>query len=373
MTRLTPIALGLVLLVLLAGCSGSDAGATPTPTENSTPTTTPLPTTTTPGDDRLAPGVTNAGLVDADALLSAHRETLLADGAAIRLEVTVAGGNGTVTQRTSQTAEIGSNGFPVATNGSGTVPDGDQQVDAWLNETTSLFRFRAGGETTYRALDQPAGGTAELVFAGNVHLYVRAAADAFAVRNVETRDDRRLVTLAAEADLVNGSAGVDTEITMVVDDRGVIRSFDLEQRQAEGERYRVDFALERLGVSPTRPDWVDSIPPGVFLETDLNVEVLDGRTIQLTNAGPDAVPAGATVTVVAGGATYDVTLGDPLGPGGERWLWVDADTGALTVGSDRPGADAARSLGTRATIVVRTQDGVTLVTADLAWRDRSDD
>jgi hypothetical protein len=314
--------------------------------------------------------VTTDGLVDAQALQSAHRETVLADGAEIYLAVWVTSADGTVAEHSSQTIELGPNAMPVATNGSGTGLEGEVQVNAWFNETASLFRIRGGGETTYRVLPRSASA-ADLVWAGNVDRYVRSAADAFAVTNVTTRDDRRIVTLEASADLVNGSNGADTEITMAVDDRGVVRSFDLEQRQSEGERYRVEYVVERLGVTPTRPAWVDSIPAGAFLEVELNVEVMDGRIVHLSNAGPDAVPAGSSVTVVAEGVTHDVQLSDPLAAGEERWVWVDAETGESTIGAERPAEDAARSLGGRAIVTVQTPDGVTLLTADLAWRDRA--
>lgn len=307
--------------------------------------------------------MTAAGIDDVDALLSAHRETLLAEGATIRLVVSTSAPDGSVSQRSTQAVELAPNATTVLSNGSGLGPDGPQQVDAWLNETTSLFRFRGNGSTEYRIL--PASpGRPDLALAGNVGRYLRAAPDAFSVVTVADG----LATLRAETNLSAGVPGPETTMRLRVDSRGVVRSFALNQTQSQGERYHVDFAVESTGVTPTRPAWVDAIPSGAFLETNLDIEVENGTAVSITNEGPDAVPAGSTVTLVADGVTYDATLETPVDAGDRRWLWVASDTETLTVGTETPTPDSARSLGGRATVVVRTDDGIRLASADLAWR-----
>lgn len=373
--------LALCVSLVLAGC-GAPASPTdtPIPTDGAGPTSTQTPeATATPGASptpastatptetpaTLAPGVSDRGVTDVDALLAAHRSALLADGAVLTLNVST-GDGGPGAQRADQRAVLGPNATTVVTSGSGVGPDGGvQHVDAWLNETASLFRFESAGETNYRALDASPGRQG-LVWAGNVDRYLRATAPDLTVTGVETRDGARYVTLAGESDLINDSSGVDTTVTVTVDETGVVRSFDLEQTQPDGERYRVRYRVDRLGAAPERPAWVDAVPQGVFLDVSLEFEVLNGSVVALSNGGPDAVPAGSTVRLVAGGVTYDAALADGVPAGETRYVWVD-ETGTLAAGPTAPGSDA-QSLGGRAVIVVESPDGVTLGSADLAWR-----
>lgn len=311
--------------------------------------------------------MTADGITDADALLSAHRSALLADGATIALEVTRTEADGNVSQRSTQTVRLGPGGSPVAVNGSGLGPDGPIRVDAWLTNDSSLYRFRNASSTDYQVLG-PIPNTARLVWAGNIDTYVRTTAGNFTVASTGTDGGTRVTTLTATLDIVNGSAAPDTEMEMTVTGEGVIRSFDLTQTQPDGDEYGIDYRVQEVGVAPTEPAWVASVPEGVFLDADLGVEVTDDALVNLTNDGPDAVPANATVSVAAGGTTYDATLSAPLAPGETRWLWVDDATGTLAVADERPASPSARALGGRATVVVETADGSRLLTADLAWR-----
>lgn len=360
----------LALAVVLAGCPGAPTTGSPTATDtpSSTATATPTatPTPSSPIGD-LAPGVTADGIADVAALLSAHESTLLADGATLALAVTRTEPGGTVSQRSNQTLSLGPGARPVTVNGTGLGPDGPLRVDAWLTDDSSLYRFRDGNSTDYRVLD-PLSDTTRLVWAGNVDTYLRAAAGNFTMASTGIEDGTRVTTLRAGLALVNGSADPDTEMTMTVTGDGVIRSFDLTQTQPDGDEYGIRYRVLEVGVTPAEPAWVASVPAGAFLDVDLDVAVTDDALVTVTNDGPDAVPANATVTVAAGGTSYDATLTDPLEPGETRWLWVDDGTGTLTVADDRPASPSARALGGQATVVVRTADGTTLVTADLAWR-----
>jgi hypothetical protein len=311
--------------------------------------------------------VTDAGVTDVEALLAAHRSTLLSDGAVLSLDVTRTEPGGTVSQRSNQTVALGPDAATVALNGSGLGPDGPLRVDAWLTDDRSLYRFTDDAGQTYRVTD-PLTGRDALVGAGNIELYIRAAPAAFTVDSTGMDDGTRVTTLTATADLVNDSGGDDTEMTMAVTERGVIRSFDLRQTQPDGDTYRIAYRVERVGASPAEPAWVASVPDGAFLDTDLAVAVTNDTLVNVSNAGPDAVPANATVTVASGGTVYDATLVAPIEPGETRWLWVDNGSGTLTVATERPASPSARALGGQATVVVRTADGTTLVTADLAWR-----
>jgi hypothetical protein len=368
-------ALLVLLVVVVAGCTGSDGVPEMTTTTDVDPTGTTgddagTGATATPSGDPsvLAPGVTTAGIVDVDALLTAHSETLLADGARIRLAVRTESVDGTVTQASTQTVAIGPAAAAVRSTGTSMGPDGEVSVDTWLNDSLSVFRFRGADETTYEVLD-PLPGRTELVLAGNIGTYLRADPGAFEVDSTAVTAGRQVTTLQAAADLVNGTKGDETEMRVAVDDRGAISRFELDQRLPEGDHYRIEYELEATGVTPDRPAWVEAIPAGVFLEADLAIEVDDGRLVVVSNAGPDAVPADSTVTVVAAGSTYDATLDTPLGPGETRWLWVDEASGTLRVATVAPEDVAAVPLGGQATVVVRSPDGVAITTAELAWRE----
>lgn len=72
----------LALCVLFAGCSVGLPGDTATPTEAATPA--PVPTdTATPTPERLAPGLTTAGVDDAAALVRVHTESYDGGGYAV--------------------------------------------------------------------------------------------------------------------------------------------------------------------------------------------------------------------------------------------------------------------------------------------------
>jgi hypothetical protein len=367
-----PLVLAVTALVLLAGCS-LPASQTTTATDSTADTTTgDADTTTTDADtttapELLAPGITGEGIVDRSALFDAHRTALLADGAVIVLNVSTTGGDGPEL-RTDSRVSLAPGGESAAVHGTGLDAEGQvQSVDAWLNRTLTVFRFGADGDTEYRVLERAAAPD-ELVWAGDLRAYVDPVAAAFAVTGVETRDGTRFATLAAEVDLVENASGVDTAVELVVDERGVVRSATVDQRQPDGQRHLLSYRVARLGTTGDRPPWVDRVPAGAFLDADLDAEVLDGTVLRLHNGGPDAVPAGTTVTVIAGGVAYDATLG-AVAAGETRYLWVD-DGGTLTASDDRPAAGSGRQLGGRAVVTVETADGVTLLTADLVWRDR---
>ena len=354
------VAVTVGALVLLAGCGG-----TATPTANASPGTTPTPTATstpdrtaTPGS--LAPGVSGPGVTDVDALLDAHRTALLADGAVVTLNVS-AGGDSQSDQRLT----LGPDARDVVVTGSGVGVDGPVSVDTWLNDSVSLFRFAGNGSTDYRVLD-PLPERARLLWAGNVDAYLRATAPDLRVTGTETRDGTRYTSLAAESDLVNDSGGADTTVALTVSESGVLRAFDLVQDRPDGGTYRVTYRVVELGAAPAPPAWVEDVPAGSYLDVSLDAEVQNGSTVVVSNDGPDAVPDGSTVRVVAGGVTYDVTLDDGLAPGETRYLWVDGG-GTIAVG-DTPPTDGAVQLGGRAVVTVETPDGVRLLAADLAWR-----
>lgn len=364
----------LLVSVVLAGCGAIEApGSTTAPESGTDGSTTTVPgsgtgnTTTSVARD-VAPGVTTAGIEDVDALLAAHTETLLADGARIRLAVWTESRDGTVTQRSTQTLRLGPGASVATTSGSGMGPDGELTADTWLNDSISVFRFRNANETTYRVID-PLAERGNLVFAGNIDRYLEADPQAFTVESVSAEDGRQTATLTASVDLVNGTDGRETDMRLDLDERGAILRFDLEQRRPDGERYLIDYDLEATGVTPDRPSWVEDIPAGVFLEADLAIDVHEGSFVVIANAGPDAVPAGATVTVIASGSTYERTLDRPLGVDEERWLWIDEETRTLSVADGAPSGVDARSLDGQATVVVRTPDGTAIRTAELAWRE----
>jgi hypothetical protein len=88
----------LALCVVLAGCSVALPGGTGTPTPTPTTTPAPVPTdTATPTPERVAPGLTTAGVVDAAALLGVHTDAYGREPYAVQFsERRVRGGAATV-------------------------------------------------------------------------------------------------------------------------------------------------------------------------------------------------------------------------------------------------------------------------------------
>lgn len=278
-------ALGLVLLVVLAGCTTPfSSDETPTvetttaPTERSpaepTVTTTDRnesdgPSTSAPSETKLPPGVTVDGLDNASALLGAHTRVLEETGF-----VAVGEGNAVISRNsllveveTTQRNLAAAGGVPYRVNQSTVAGPIQREVQAWSNGSEESVRTSVAGETNYttaepRSMERLAGrerldpylrgGDFSTNGTENVSEGVRVVLVATEVANA-TQLQRSLPPRAEEVTSYEARIAVDTE--------GRIHSLEatvgyvIDGQEATHE---LDYTLEHVGeVDITRPDWVE--------------------------------------------------------------------------------------------------------------------
>ena len=374
----------VAVLVVLAGCStvfGPDEtptatpAATPTPTASptatpsptatatatSTPTPSPTPTPGAPGA-QLAPGITEDGIENPVALLSAHQRELLADGFVVEQRVSSTY-NGTPSNQLVVRVTSGPGGEVAFQNATSSGFDSDGEVSVirsqiWMNQTASLSYRVEEGEPSYEVRDR-LFPPESLVWFGGLQRDIQFGASEYAVTNVETVDGMRVVTLEASIDRVGNDGVDDTTGLLRVDQRGVIRHAETSVTYDEGTTYTTTYDVVALGVDPpARPAWADDIPPSASLNLELDVFAFNETSVELVHLFGDAVPAGSTVTLQTNGTLYETTLDGPFGEG-SRYLWVDAN-GTLRATSAAPTDEAATTLGTEATVTVTAPDGLEL-------------
>jgi hypothetical protein len=140
-------AFGLVLLVVLAGCSG----LTGTETDTFTPAPVPDPTATPTPVPELAPGVTSDGITDPLALTTAHSPLLRRNTYTANTERVVHDVNGTLRLRRAATVRVGEQGRSrrfVEHEGPAVTYE-PARLDIWRNKTLYLVALTDDGETAY--------------------------------------------------------------------------------------------------------------------------------------------------------------------------------------------------------------------------------
>lgn len=333
--------LGVVLLLVTAGCLGNGGGS-------------------------VAPGVSNEGITNVNELLGAHQEGLLADGTSITLNASLVSANGTTDQRTTQRLRIGPNASSVSASGTGVgIAGGQEEARVWLNESISIYRLTSNGSTDYRVLE-PAQTRRDMIWAGNIRSYIASAPDNFSVTGTQSLNGVDVTVLEGSADLINDSGGSETEMEIMVGADGVIWRASVSQSLPEGQVYEVSYSVTELGVDPVVPEWVDSVPESAYLDVNIDAEILNGSVIRMTNTGSDAVPRNSTIqlaTINRTGLTANTSMA--IGVNESRYVYVDG-AGELVVTDTEPSAGEAESLGTRVAFAVDTMDGVRLTTGELA-------
>ncbi|WP_336338127.1 hypothetical protein [Haloarcula brevis] len=381
----TALAVALAATVVLAGCTGffgettesttpaetvtpteTESGGAP-PTEPATATPSRTPTPTPAGAERLAPGITRDGIVNPVELMAAHQRELLAAGYETNQTV-VSTYNGSVSNRLVVHTTSGPDGEIAYQNGTayGFDADGTETVTGnavWLNTTAMVSRHVEAGSTTYRV--QPRLYPPEsLIWYSGLQRDIQFGAAEYEVTSVDQLDGKRVVTLEASIDRVDGDGVDDTTATLRVDEDGVIRYAETDANYGGGNVYHTYYTVERLGVAPpARPDWLDAVPPSASLNVGLDVYGFDETSAELVHTHGDAAPVGSIVTVVSNGTLYETTLDEPFRDG-TRYLWVDTN-GTLRATSERPDADAVRELGPVVTVTVRAPDGGELFSTSL--------
>jgi hypothetical protein len=270
-------AVALACLLALAGCSAVPGSGPATPSE----TVTPAPVPDDGGGERLAPGLTRAGVTDPLRLAGAHSEAL---GRNYRFQSdwTVRHPNGTLYAHAAQDATVAPVGYRVrvaATGRPGFLTTGGP-IDAvfWSNGTVLAERVTRGSSVGYRFLDAETynGGTG---FYNSLrrpkpwrdHYALFAAME---TRVVDARSGgdgpprytvvgTRLTDPATFGAATNVRQPTNVSLWTVVDEDGVVRALRLSYacRLPTGERVHVTRrvryrAVGEVGPIP-RPDWYD--------------------------------------------------------------------------------------------------------------------
>jgi hypothetical protein len=268
--------LAAVALIVLAGCGAPTVGSPPEPTSR----LTPVPVPTAPDDGGLAPGVTEAGVVDATALKDAH-VALLRDGEFTVRRVRVERfANGSLRARTTLAATYPGDGrYRVERTFEG--PDHDRLGTAgttiqYGNATGSVRLRRApNGTVLDRSLGPPSSGavtrTALLTapFSGRRVLLMLRAADVADVTPVDGRaayrlsgsgiDDPAALRSLLSPSLVDGVD--DVTATAVVTDSGLVERLEFAYTAVlDGQRVRIvrTVRYETGNATLNRPAWVGS-------------------------------------------------------------------------------------------------------------------
>lgn len=264
-----PLVAGIVLMLVLAGCSGTPLAGE----ENSEPRTVNprlegTPTTEKQEQRPTPPGI-SANETDAWALGQTHRRTLANTSRTVIRQRTFTAANGTILANTT---------LIIRANGSrrfvGTVAEGDmsrhvgivpQSRTYWTNGTQTVERVRtAGGNISYDAYPGAPTGSLGVETTGWSQIYGLAAAiDPVLVETTGTGADRRFV-LEGTAELVDrpGSPeGRNASLRMVVTPEGVVTTYRLRyETRRNGIEILVTerFRVTAVGSTPAaRPGWFE--------------------------------------------------------------------------------------------------------------------
>jgi hypothetical protein len=235
-------ALGLCLMLLLAGCSLLPGGS----------------------QDSPAPGVEDGALADADALLEAHESTLTESGYSHDLTInqTVETANGSFQDDQRQRMAVAPGASQYLRQ---VIYVGQGRVVAWGNETVEYQRIDSGTEPQYRSTS-PESATA-MTGADALEPHLTAP---YEVVDTEETDDRTLVTLSTTGDPSDESAfpentsSVDRyDAELVVDGDGRIHRLNVSAAyEADGYPGTYEFRYELTDASDPgveRPAWVDDV------------------------------------------------------------------------------------------------------------------
>lgn len=248
-------AFALATLLVLAGCGAPVGGPTPAPTDR----LTPVPVPTAPDDGGVAPGVTEAGVVDATALKNAHIARLRGGDFTLRRVRVERYANGSTRARTTLNATYPGDGrYRIERTFEGTYHErlGTGGTTIQYGNATGSVRLRRAPNGT--VLDRSLGPPA------------RGAVTRTALLTAPFSGRHVLLTLRA--------VGVDEVVP--VEERDAYR--------LEGSGVADAAALQSL-LSPSRVDGIDDVTVTAVVTSDGLVErltfaytaVIDGRPIRV--------------------------------------------------------------------------------------------
>lgn len=395
------LGVALVAVVLLAGAAGAavvGAGDAPTlqaqgneTNETANATAGNDTTNATPDDtanataDALPPGVSETGVDNASALVSAHRDALASTGYAFEFEQNYsvdAPENETVPMaladtNASQNASVGEGLAPFSVHTVSERTAGNQSqvsaVDFWGNETVVAVRAEQANRTQYRTFQRMSNDTGvarqlgqpsfDAVITKSRILAGVLRSGSFEVAGTEETEDGTLVTLRATE--YNASLGVDPEnvtaynATVVVDDQGLVHEFDFRLASTNREfPVELRYRFEVTDVGPqnvTEPAWVADAFEAAGAQVAVGTE--NGTYFTVTNTGDRPLRPGTTVVVAQDGTEQTVELQRPVPP--SRTVYVAPGDGNASVGyGSPPGGDAAELSGSYE-VTVRSPSGGT--------------
>jgi len=250
------------LLVLLAGCGGFAGNGEPTRTL--TPAEVPTETATETPEPRLAPGMTEAGVVDPVSLAAAHATTLRKTAYTAVWNASEWTRDGTLRYRTTTSARVGTaqrRYHYVNTN----VRNGTtRRVERWSDGDRALVRSANGTVTVARGRDGQSLSPEQAL-----------PIDLTAERGIE-RVFQAMETRVVDRTQVNGTTHYRLEgegiqepnltplrnasLSAVVDERGVVHRYRLAYTTTRGgETVRVVAVVRFREIGTTdveRPSWV---------------------------------------------------------------------------------------------------------------------
>jgi len=347
-TRLK-VVLALVPILLLAGCIGGLGAET-------------QPSDSTDSSPEQIPGVTNGTLANDSALVQANRKAVTTNGAIVQIN------QSSREMNIDARLVIGANLSTHSLSGSGVAsPDEETSIDKWSNETTQFVRTSSGEQTNYRVLE---GHDDRLTMLSSMETFL--AAGNFEVAN-ETTDDGMVVLTADSASPADTSmANLEQfEGRLVVNESGQIQDVTVTLTQ-DGDQVTYSYELQQVGVERVqKPDWVNDVPPGATLQTQLSVTVENNSYLVVEHSEGDVVPRGTTVQVKSNGTTDTVRLNSSLSAGDRRYLYFDTSSQDLQVTADRPDSSAVSPVTSPTSVEITTEGGVILHSGSMGWASES--
>lgn len=239
----------IVALVVLAGCSGGLSGGDATATDDGP----------TLDDVSYPPGVSENG-TNVSALAEAHAGVLENESFALTADSVM---NSSMTNQSVRLeAAVNEDRDSVLVDGSMR----GQQVSMYLTAEKRYTRIGTGNGSTYRTTDRTSDAV-KLVpssFTGTNYLGQFAGVGDFTPTDAREANGTTVVALEADGSNATEAATAnltDYEATMLVDERGVVRSMTVDATSTtRGRQYSTSFSMKIESVGATtvsEPAWLD--------------------------------------------------------------------------------------------------------------------
>ncbi|WP_330630491.1 hypothetical protein [Halocatena halophila] len=263
MTRSKPlIAVSMLVVVLLAGCSGftptgDDIRVTPAPVPEEGPA------------NQIAPGVTNETIVDGNQLVHAHRSVLNESPVRITHHTKYAFENETTPQRQNTSTVFSANGS-IGYSKTGLVEN--KSLEQWIEDGRSLQkRAHANGSVEFH--ERPAMERQRFRMIGTLNKTLSRTGNE-TIKPIDESSNRTLyrinatIMYATEENNVSGETQSAT-IQCVIDDRGFIRNATVRNPELGSTGiYTATITYERADTPPTQPEWVPDAREQIDNRTD---------------------------------------------------------------------------------------------------------